>query len=106
MRILFAIAVFSFAALVWAALSMLRHVRKNSRQAAAKPAADAAMSEAIDLRLNEIIRQPARQGLHAASTDSSQDFSYFNRDVAPSPSDKKPFTDPPAPIKPAVADRT
>jgi hypothetical protein len=30
MRILFAIAVLSFAALVWAAVAIVRHIRRNS----------------------------------------------------------------------------
>jgi len=107
MKILFAIAVLSFAALVWAALAIVRHVRRNSARAAAQPVADAEMSEAIDLRLSELAPQPPRpRAAAAAASDSQQDFSYFNRDAAASLPDKRPFADPPAPTKPAIADRT
>ncbi len=103
MKILFAIAVLSFAALVWAALAIVRHVRRNSARLAAQPASDAALSEAIDLRLTELAGQPPKQRV-AASPDTQQDFSYFNRDPASSLSDKKTFGDAPSPIKPAAAD--
>ena len=106
MKILFAIAVLSFAALVWAALAIVRHVRRNSARAAAQPAAEAEMSEAIDIRLSELSRQPTRQHAAAASANAQHEFSYFNRDAVSSTSDKMPFADPPAPNKPAVADRT
>ncbi len=105
MKILFAIAVVSFAALVWAALAIVRHVRKNSARAAAQPGADAELSEALDIRLSELSRQPSRQRSEVAASDKQQDFSYFNRDSASSLPDTKAFTDSPPPIKPAVADR-
>ncbi len=104
MKILFAIAVFSFAALVWAGLAIVRHVRKSSARAARQPAADAELSEAIDLRLTEITR--SRSGQRPAVADEvQQDFSYFNRDSSISHPDRKSYSEPP-PIKPAVADRS
>jgi hypothetical protein len=104
MKILFAIAVLSFAALVWAALAIVRHVRKSSARTAAHPAADTAMSEAIDIRLSELAGQPHKQG-GAASADEERAFSSFYGDPARSLSNRKPSADATAPIEPAVADR-
>jgi hypothetical protein len=103
MKILFCIAVLSFAALVWAALAIVRHVRKNSARTAAQPAADAELSEALDVRLSEIVRQSAASRVPPATSAGQQDFAYFNRDATASIAAKKPFPDPP--VKPAVADR-
>jgi hypothetical protein len=104
MKILYAIAVISFAALVWAALAIARHVRKSSARAAAQPAADAELLEAIDMRLSEIVRSPAQPLSAGNSTDAEQDVSYFNRDGAAVHSDKVNFVDPPPPIEPITVD--
>jgi hypothetical protein len=102
MKILFAIAVLSFAALVWAALAIVRHVRKNSGRAAAIPAFDTEMAEAIDNRLSEIARPATRKRRSNPAADT-EDFSYFHRDPAPSRSENQPFAEPP--IKPAIVDQ-
>lgn len=102
MKILFAIAVISFAALVWAALAIARHVRKNSARSAGQPAAGPETSEAIDFRLAESFRPPSTQPVPAAPSDNQQEFSYVRRDAASSLSDK----DTSAPSKPATVDRS
>jgi hypothetical protein len=132
MKILFAIAVVSFAALVWAALAIARHVRKNSARSAGQPAVDAEMSEAMDLRLLEVSRpkgapadpadpsdpsdpsdprdpadladlaDPHRE---ADANESRQDFSYFNRDAPSGTSDPKPPLHGLPPSKAVVVDR-
>jgi hypothetical protein len=104
MKILFTIAVLSFAALVWAAVAIARHVRRSSARTAAQPASNAALSEAIDARLSELAGQPSKPRA-AATADTEQDFSYFNRDAASSLSDKKPYGDATSTIQPATADR-
>jgi hypothetical protein len=84
MKILYIVAVVSFLALAGAALAIARHIRKGAAKAA-NPAADIALAEAIDLRLNDLAR-PSRD-LRPATP---QDFSYFNKE-APSrpPSDSQ-----------------
>jgi hypothetical protein len=103
MKILFAIAVLSFAALVWAALAIMRHVRKNSARAASPPVAELEMAEAIENRLSQVTRPASRHQRAELSAEVQEDFSYLHRDTASSRSEKQPFAD--VPIKPAVIDR-
>ena len=59
MKIMYIIALLSFAALAWAAFAITQHVRKN---AAAKvpPPTDEAMVQALDVRLNDLSRSTVR----------------------------------------------
>jgi hypothetical protein len=89
MKTLFVIAVISCAALIWAALAIVRHVRKNSARAA-RLEADAELQQAIDLRLSDLGRQPSRQPFAEDATGIRQNFSYFNRDGASPTLEKRP----------------
>jgi hypothetical protein len=74
MKILYILAVLSFLALGFAAIAIARHIRKGAARAA-NPHADNELSDAIDLRLHDLVR-PARDPRPAA-----QDFSYFNKEA-------------------------
>lgn len=102
MKTLFVIAALSFAALVGAALAILRHIRSNSTRAAADPTSDAQVSEAIGLRLSEIARQPSELRTATPIRRAEQDFTFFNREAD---SGKTLYPEAPPPTEPAIADR-
>jgi hypothetical protein len=85
MKILFVIALVSFVALAGAAIAITRHVRKNANNAADAPP-DQEMSDAIDLRLNDIARPEARAPVKSSQTD----FSYFTKETPEDPLPETP----------------
>jgi hypothetical protein len=105
MKILFAIAVFSFAALVWVAFAIMRHVRKNSAKAAFSPAAEAEMSQAIDVRLSSLARTPpVGQRTPLVSEEAQHDRAYFDKQTASAPHDRTHYPEPPA--KPSAGEHS
>ena len=56
MKILFILAVLSFAALAWAAFAITRHIRNSAAKAGAPSASENEIDEAIENRLTNLAR--------------------------------------------------
>ena len=101
MKILFIIALLSFAALAGAAYAITRHIRKNAATHR-NDVVESDLSEALEARLSDI----SRSNIEARPQGSGQhDFSYFNKDASGEVhSDKSAMgaSDP----RPATADRS
>ena len=84
MKILFIIALLSFAALAGAAVAITRHIRKNSKAAAAAdPRSED--TDAITQRLTAVSRPAAEDRSASGASSGQRDFAYFNRDVPEKP---------------------
>jgi len=79
MKILFIIALLSFAALAWAALAIRRHIRRNAADNK-PPTPDSQTSEAINARLRGISRQPGDELTSTPRTSGKPDPLNFDED--------------------------
>ena len=84
MKILFTLAMFSFAALAWAAFAITRHIRKNAASAG-RPAADAELTQALEDRLTTLVQNSNDDRTSNSESSGQQDFSYFNKDLPEKP---------------------
>ncbi len=73
MKILYVIALVSFAALLWAAVAIARHVRKGA-VAPDPPAADNS-PEALEQRLSTLTRKPSAEARPTSRSTSRPDAS-------------------------------
>lgn len=71
MKILFALAVISFAALAWAAFAIARHIRKSTAVAA-------------NASETSLVVEPSPTG-DLSRSGTPQDFHYFNKEASEAP---------------------
>jgi hypothetical protein len=89
MKILYIVALLSFAALAGVAYAITRHVRKNAAAAKTNPAKDLELSNALDARLSGISRTERATSKHPAG---SIDVQPKPQDTGASPDDASPET--------------
>ncbi len=78
MKILYILALLSFAALAWAAFAIARHIRKGAAKSTVE-GHESDLSHALEARLNDIAKRTDDPTASARPTEE-QNFSYFNRD--------------------------
>ncbi len=94
MKILFIIALLSFAALAGAAFAITRHIRKNSKAVtAAEPRSEDV--DAMTQRLTAVARPAAEDRSSTGMSSGQRDFAYFNRDAPEKP--ERAYSDIPYP---------
>ena len=104
MKILYAVAVFSFAVLIWATVAITRHIRKGAVKPEFDAAADAEMSQALDVRLSSFARPSVADERSAAKTQEPPgNPGSLDHDSHTSPQDGHKF--PKASTNAAVVDR-
>ncbi len=68
MKIMYIVALLSFAALAGAAYAISRHIRKNAAAAQTNPARELEMSQALDVRLTDLSRPAGSKPAAGAAT--------------------------------------